>query len=517
MARLIKNTQKATLGVRISTVMETGAIDRDFKIGDVIEGLRYVVDGGVEVVSGRLTEIKYTMAPRLSFNKKAPADTLANDLTVNSLVLDASAAYESKIVTVPAREIVEFEGETNVVRMIYKPFLVYEMEMKYSDLSVKPASIQIGDVFDNVRIMNLVGSGIGPDITGKFEVTAFAYASQSGKLAVNGIVFRNTDTGEVVVANLNHILALNELFTYELDEEHIADVIANLADGDTLTVTSALDTSDTQILINKKNITLNLENSVTTDGRDTSGIAVEGGSAILTGSGQMINNTAYVAGQTGFGTIMVKQDGELTINGSGISAVAEDPADNGQFGIKVTGNGKLTINDGNFTAGWYCVSGHGTDTNADAEIEINGGTFVSVTDYTVYEPFPGKITINGGSFSGAAGAIAVNNGTLIINGGDFAVLGGGETGDWVNGTGGLTDVAINLNAKYGDVICRITGGTFHATEAGTIMIQTGTAHNVDLQISGGSFTAKPEAEWIVEGFVCTEEADENGLFHVVAA
>ena len=47
MARLIKNTQKAVLGIRLTTVMETEASVKEFKIGDIIEGLRYVVDGDV--------------------------------------------------------------------------------------------------------------------------------------------------------------------------------------------------------------------------------------------------------------------------------------------------------------------------------------------------------------------------------------------------------------------------------------------------------------------------------------
>ena len=517
MARLIKNTQKATLGIRISTVMETGAVDRDFKIGDVIEGLRYVVNGDVEVVSGRLTDIKYTMASRLSFNKRAPQDTLNADMTVNSLVIDASGLYESKIVTVPAKEIVEFANETDVVRMVYKPFLVYEMEMKYSDLSVKPASIQIGDVFDNVRIMNLVGSSIGPDITGKFEVTAFSYAVQSGKLVVNGIVFRNTDTGEVVLADLNHILALNELFTYELDEEHIADVIANLADGDTLTVTSNLDTTGSVIRIQQKDIVLTLAANVIADGSADSGICVTGGSATLTGSGLIVTENPYDADH-GSGIISVREGGELTFEGSGISAVIEeDPVNSGQFGVVVADDGKLTVNDGSFTAGWYCVSGIGNMTTADSVVTINGGEFTSVADYAIYHPDPGKLVINGGIIKGAAGAVAANNGTIEINGGEFSVLGGGNTGEWENGTSGLTDVALNLNARYGDIVCRITGGTFYATAAGTIMIKTGTAHNVDLQISGGRFTSRPNEEWIAEGYVCTDTQDAEGFYAVIPA
>ena len=515
MARLIKNTQKAVLGIRLTTVMESSANTREFKTGDVIEGLRYVVDGDVVTVSGRLAEIKYTMASRLSWNKRQPKDTLGTDMKVVSLVLDASKNYESKIVEVPAREIVEFAGEENVIRMMYEPFVTYEMEMKYSNLIVKNISVQVGDTFDNVRIMDL--AHIGEDITGKFTVLAFSYATQSGKVAINGIAFENVETGEKVVADLNHILALNELYTHELDGDNIADTVISLADGDTIAVDELVDATTTPLTINKQNITIVLNANLMAANSYNSGIVVENGSATVSGDSLIVSETPYSASNSS-GIVNIGENGELTFEGSGISAVIEDdPVNKGQFGLVVTRNGKLTINDGNFAAGWYCVSGNGSTTNADAVVTINGGEFTSVSDYAIYHPGPNKLIINGGVIKGAAGGIAANNGVIEITGGEIGVLGGGNTGEWADGTSGLTDVALNLNGKYGPVTCRISGGTFHATAAGTIMIKTGSKFPVDLQISGGRFSSKPNAEWIAEGFVCTEEPDVDGFYHVVAA
>lgn len=514
MARLIKNTQKMTLGIRLTTVMETGANVYEFKIGDIVEGLRYAADGEVETVSGRLADIKYAMAPRLTWNKQVPKDTLATDMKVNSLVIDASENYESRIVEVPAREIVEFAHETNVIRMKYEPFVIYDMEMKYSDLTVKPVSIQVGDTFDGVRIMDI--AHIGEDITGTFQAIAFGYAVSAGKVTINGIAFENVETGEKIVANLDHILALNEIYTYELDAEgNITETIAKLNDGDAIAVDAVIDATATPISINKKNISIRMNANLVGANSAGSGIIVQNGSATISGDGLIVTETPYGSGHTS-GVVNIADGGALTFEGSGISAVIEDdPVNQGQFGVVVTGDGKLTINDGDFKAGWYCVSGNGSTTNADSVITINGGDLMSVADYAIYHPGPNKLVINGGTIVGAAGAIAANNGTIEINGGEFGVLGGGDTGEWADGTSGLTDVALNLNARYGDVVCRITGGYFHATAAGTIMIKTGSAHTVDLQISGGTFTSRPNDEWIAEGFTCVENAD--GIFEVVAA
>ena len=82
----------------------------------------------------------------------------------------------------------------------------------------------------------------------------------------------------------------------------------------------------------------------------------------------------------------------------------------------------MTVNDGEFKAGWYCLSGNGSKTTKDSVTTINGGYFLSISDYALYHPHTGKLVINGGTIKGAAGALAVNAGTIEINGGTFEVL-----------------------------------------------------------------------------------------------
>ena len=519
MARLIKNTKKMILGVRISTVFENETVDRDFKIGDIVENLRYVENGEIVTVSGKVSDIRYTMATKLSWNKKDPKDTLSADMTLNDLVLDISRQYESEVVSIPIREIVEFADELDVVRMKYNPFIVYEMELKYSDLAVKRASVQIGDIFDNVRIMNLINpTTIGPDITGKFEVIGFSYAVEKGKIVINGIAFKNVDTNETHVADLDHILALNEIYNYNVDEEgNISEIVSSLADGDTITITGTIDTQGSPIRLTKKNLTVDLQANLISDASTESGIRITTGNATITGTGLVTTSTPYDADHQS-GVVILSGDGELTFNGGGISAVIEnDPASNGQFGVVLIDDAKLIINEGNFESGWYCVSGSGSQTNADSSVTINGGTFTSAADYAIYHPDMGKLVINGGAIRGAAGAIAMNGGEAEINGGEFSVFGGGDTGDWSDGTGGLSNAVINLNGRSGPIVCKINGGTFYATEDDVIEVNPNSTHEMTLEIRGGKFTQKPKAEWIAEGFVCTEEADANGFFEVVAA
>lgn len=514
MARMIKNVKSMTLGVELVTVFENGTKTiRPFKIGDVVNNLRYVDNGEIVIVSGRITDLTYTMATKLTWNKKTPTDSLAKDMTLVNITIDASSEYNSKIVTIPLTEVVEFEEETGVARMEFVPFITYDMELHYSDYRVEKVSVQSGDKFDNVRIIN--PANIGVDFIGKYQVIGFAYNVVGGVINVTGIAFHNLETDEDLVTDFEYILALNEVYVYQADSaEAIAEILTNLSEGDTIEISNVVDTTGNAIIVNKTNIEIAMNDAIVTDGSNNSGIRVTNGSLVITGDAQIVNNTAYDR-EHGSGVIGVKSGGEITFNGSGVSAViADDPVNKGQFGVCVYDNGKVIVNDGVFETGWYCISGNGSSTNADSIIEINGGEFVSVADYAIYHPHPGKLIINGGTFSGAAGAIAANNGVIEINGGEFSVLGGGNTGSWGDGTSGLQDVAINLNAKYGDITCRITGGKFNATAAGTILIQTGTAHSIDLKISGGKFSSKPNADWIAEGYSISNEVDSEGYYTV---
>lgn len=514
MARLIKNVKSITLGVTLSTVHEDSTVDRHYKIGDVVEGLRYVENEEIKTVSGKITDITYTMASKISWNKKNPTNALPVDMILGNIIIDASEKFESNIVTVPIKEIVEFADETDVTRMKYTPFIVCDMEMHYSDLSVKNVSVQVGDSFDHVRIID--PANIGTDFIGRYQIIGFAYTVVSGKINITGIAFQNLDTMEFLVTDFGYILNLNEVYSYDItDGAAIEEVLSKIADGDSIVIDGSVDTTGHLINITKKDIYLTINEDLVADGGNVSGIKVSGGGKLtISGSGKIVNNTPY-DNKHSSGVVKVVKDSELVINDGGVQAVIEtDPAGKGQFGICVYENAALTINGGEFTTGWYCVSGNGNAENKDSVITINDGVFKSIADYAIYHPQNGKLVINGGDISGAAGALAVNNGEIEINGGVFSVLGNGNTGNWGDGTSGLTDVAINLNAKYGDVTCRITGGDFYATEAGTILIAVGSAHNVDLKITGGRFTAKPEAAWVPEGYFITEEKESDGFYHV---
>ena len=517
MARMIKQVVKVNENFNLTTIFNDDSTTvRKLKVDDIVENLRYVNNGEIVTTSGRVSKINYVVPAKWKTSTNFE-DELQNNVTVKSITLDTSEEYYAKSEVVPAKEIVEFEDETDVKRMSFELDIDIDLEMSYSDNTTQTASVEIGDTF-NARIMKLNNPGVDTDIVGKFTVAGFMYAVKNGKVYVNGLVLKNPENNSIYKREFDQIISLDELYNREIsDADSIAEIVAELSDGETITISNSVDTTDKVIKITKQDITVNIDADIVCDGSVNSGIVVAGGSATINGTGKLINTTPYDKNHAS-GVMSVRSGGSLTINDGGIEAVIEDdPVNKGQFGVCVYNDADLTINGGDFTAGWYCVSGNGNSKETDSTVTINDGKFVSTVDYAIYHPQAGKLVINGGEIAGGAGAIAANNGTIEINGGKFTVYGGGDTGSFGDGTSGLTDVAINLNAKYGNVVCRITGGEFYATAAGTILIKTGNTYTVDLQISGGKFTSKPEDTWIAKGYKCSDDPDVNGFYVVTKA
>jgi hypothetical protein len=153
---------------------------------------------------------------------------------------------------------------------------------------------------------------------------------------------------------------------------------------------------------------------------------------------------------------------------------------------KLTVKGKTKID-----AKHFAITGNGT--SGETTIDIQGGEFTS-NNYAIYNPQIGKMTISGGKFTGNAGAIVNQRGTLEISGGEFISNGTYNptipaSGD---GTAGLRDAALCLSGRYGDLNVKITGGTFTAYGDATAVSATHndkeTTYTKTVEVSGATFS-----------------------------
>lgn len=225
-------------------------------------------------------------------------------------------------------------------------------------------------------------------------------------------------------------------------------------------------------------------------------------------TGKIYAETPYQYGVYDKPLVYVGSKGEFVMESGHIySVIPEKTADNGQFGIGAYDNSKVTINGGTIESGWYAIAGNGSGVQTTA-ITINGGTLVSTSDYAIYHPQFGTLTINDGAVVyGAAGAIAMKRGNLVVNGGTMTSKGIGDTGNWGDGTGNLGKAALNFCAPYGDVTATIKGGTITAEgDAVLIDAQPTEGKTVTLAIEGGTYSSDV-SKYCAAGFTATPNAD----------
>lgn len=206
----------------------------------------------------------------------------------------------------------------------------------------------------------------------------------------------------------------------------------------------------------------------------------------------------------------------LTMNGGTINVSQENPANNGNSAVGLYEKTTFTMNGGSIKAGWYCVASNGQDKDGyrNVIININGGKIVSKGDYAIYAPARGNsvLTISDGYVCGYAGGVAIKTGTLNVTGGEIVSMGKSSTGDWKDGTGGLDNAAINIDASYGPIVANISGGKMLA--GGNAIGVISTENDTTLNVTGGRFSDDSIGKYLEKGM--TTEKANDGLYNVVA-
>ena len=295
----------------------------------------------------------------------------------------------------------------------------------------------------------------------------------------------------------------------------LQDAVDAATAGQTVTVITDVDmTSGKNITVKEgQNIVLDMNgHSIKGANADHKNIMVWGKLTLKdskeNSTGKIYAETPYQYGVYDKPLVYVGSKGEFVMESGHIySVIPEKTADNGQFGIGAYDNSKVTINGGTIESGWYAIAGNGSGVQTTA-ITINGGTLVSTSDYAIYHPQFGTLTINDGAVVyGAAGAIAMKRGNLVVNGGTMTSKGIGDTGNWGDGTGNLGKAALNFCAPYGDVAATIKGGTITA-EGDAVLIDAKPTEGkeVSLAISGGTFSSDV-SKYCAAGFTATPNAD----------
>lgn len=221
-------------------------------------------------------------------------------------------------------------------------------------------------------------------------------------------------------------------------------------------------------------------------------------------TGKIYAEIPYQVGVYDKPLVQVDNNGAFVMESGHINSV---PAGDRQFVIGAYNYSTVTINGGTIESGWYAINGS-NDEYQNTTITINGGTLVSKADYAISHPQSGTLTINDGAVVyGAAGAIDMKRGNLVVKGGIMTSKGKGNTGNWGEGTGEPDKAALNFCKPYGDVTATITGGTITAegdavlTDDQPIADRTAT-----LAIEGGTYSSDV-SKYCSSGYTTTPNAD----------
>lgn len=438
MARLIRTVEDQLVTCNVVTKFEDGTESiKSLKIGDIVEGLRYIENHQLLTVSGKITAMNVSCNSVTSVSLSNPQDYFAKDVTITTIVVDASEQYSSKVVSVNAREIVEDEGVLDVVKVDVVAVPSVTLEMSYTDGTTINQDVVVGDVLCDVAIMTTPGN---PDITGDFRVAAFKYGTSNKKILFTGFYLVPLAGGTGVFAPFDDIIKFTEKDRADVsDPTSLSSLATALEESD-----EVFAFIDTDVTIPKRD-----------DGRITSLFVNAGKSLTVDLNGHSINTQAYAFYVNG-GTLTIRDtsgDGKITASipnnaypavfvasdgvcnmESGVidTTVAElkDDEYNWLYGVVCSGNGIFNMIGGTIitqdAAGLSITNG--TATGEGAQFNISGNAEISSNDCTaIYLADNKSVNISGK---------AKINGGVLLRMGDLNLSGNAV----VNGPAAGTDV-----------------------------------------------------------------------------
>lgn len=156
MARIVNSTFAPIVECVIRTHFEDGTTDdKILSTDEVVEDFRYVENGEIKVVTGRVAEI--CMSPTGAVRKYTTVSKLKSyfryDNPVTHIVIDKSLPNQSDVVKVPVSQIIEDVPVENVTKI--EVFAKYGATIKtlLSDGTVNEMTFHEGDALDDIVIL----------------------------------------------------------------------------------------------------------------------------------------------------------------------------------------------------------------------------------------------------------------------------------------------------------------------------------------------------------------------------
>ena len=156
MARNVNTTITPTITLHVNIIKNDGSVvEKKINIEDMVTDLRYAANGKNNKVSGRVSDIGFSVArtKRLYTNVLKAKSWFKIDVTPTILSVDASKEYHSDVREIQIRELLEDQGMTDV-KMI-NTYLSYgfHAEVLRSDDTVNIFDVREGDILTDIRYL----------------------------------------------------------------------------------------------------------------------------------------------------------------------------------------------------------------------------------------------------------------------------------------------------------------------------------------------------------------------------
>ena len=264
-----------------------------------------------------------------------------------------------------------------------------------------------------------------------------------------------------------------------------------------------------------QDVTVNL-NGHNITAKDKCALWVKAGTLTITGKG-LITSVMPENGYLKDASSVIRVGDENSNNNAaklvlGKDVTVEAPA---TYGVTVFGTNsslEATINGTIHSVTMPALSGNGSS-NLSATTITLGNTAKVIADQAIaiYHPQAGTLSVNGATVQGTGG-IEMKSGTLNVADGSKITATAEEISHQANDDGASTDgyaiVAVDTNDDYpGKVVVNVTGGTVTGPVNKVVDAQAEEGKAGDINISGGSFSVKPDESLLEPGFAFIEGAD----------
>ena len=182
-----------TKSIKITNYLKDGSTSSNtFYIGDVVEDFSFVSNSEKLTKTGKLTKVNHEFKKSFTGLTSSYKSPLSTDAYVSVVSIDTSKQYAAESYNVNVRDILDYNAESEVVRVKVDPVVKISLKVTLSDDSTSEVELVEGAAVNATLLQPS-----RKEVEGEFTVAAFTYAvNQKFEPTYTGVVLTEEKTVE---------------------------------------------------------------------------------------------------------------------------------------------------------------------------------------------------------------------------------------------------------------------------------------------------------------------------------